>query len=96
MRFGTVILTGDGTVILTGDGTVILTGVGTVILTGDGTVILTGDSTVILTGDGTVILTGEKLKYPDKDLSKCQFDHHNSHIDLPGIESGTTQLEAGD
>jgi hypothetical protein len=31
------------------------------------------------------------LKYPDEDLSQCQFHHHKSHIDWSGIEPGTPQ-----
>jgi hypothetical protein len=37
-----------------------------------------------------------KPKYTGKNLSQCQFVHHKSHMNWPGIETGLPRWEAGD
>jgi hypothetical protein len=36
-----------------------------------------------------------KPKYLVKKLSQCHFVHHKSHVDRPGIETGSPRWEAG-
>jgi len=36
----------------------------------------------------------EKLKYLEKNLSQCYFDHHKSSVDWPGIIPWTSAVRS--